>query len=56
MAYISNQHRLAELLLVSGMAVGWAVPVSAQVSRLTLEQALDRARHSKIGVEHAGVQ
>jgi outer membrane protein, heavy metal efflux system len=44
MAYISNERRLAALLLVSGMAVVWAVPVSAQVSPLTLEQALDRAR------------
>jgi outer membrane protein, heavy metal efflux system len=44
MAYILPKRRLAALFWVSCTSVLWAVPVTAQIGPLTLEQALDRAR------------
>jgi outer membrane protein, heavy metal efflux system len=44
MAYISHKRRIAALFLVGCTSVLWEVPVTAQISPLTLEQALDRAR------------
>jgi len=44
MAFISHKRCLAVMVLVGCTSVLWAVPVIAQVSPLTLEQALERAR------------
>jgi outer membrane protein, heavy metal efflux system len=44
MAYTSHKRCTAALFLVGCTSVLWAVPVTAQISQFTLEQALDRAR------------